>query len=133
LKFLENYDIPIKDCRGQSYDNASNMARQYSSLQVRIKEKYKFAIFIPCVAYSFSGHHATGCVLEVTSFFQLVQRLYNFCSFLFEFYPSVEYTECLGLNKVIKCLSERWSARADVVGTLHQGLQANFESLDIVC
>lgn len=32
LKFLENYDIPMKDCCGQSYNNASNMAGKYSGL-----------------------------------------------------------------------------------------------------
>lgn len=92
LKFLENYDIPIKNCRGQSYDNASNMAGKYSSLQARIKERCKFAIFVPCAAHSLNlvGIHAAGCVLEVTSFFQLVQKLYNF---FFEFYPSMEYTD----------------------------------------
>ncbi|KAJ8953426.1 hypothetical protein NQ318_023544, partial [Aromia moschata] len=33
LNLLESLDIPIKDCRGQSYDNASNMAGKYSGVR----------------------------------------------------------------------------------------------------
>lgn len=35
---LEENDIDINNCRGQSYDNASNMSGVYSGLQARIKE-----------------------------------------------------------------------------------------------
>lgn len=133
LKFLDNYDIPIKDCRGQSYDNASNMAGKYSGLQARIKEKCKFAIFVLCAAHSLNlmGSHAAGCVLEVTSFFQLIQRLYNFCSSSTHRWNIL--TECLGSNKIIKCLSEtRWSARADAVGALHQGYKQILKALILI-
>ena len=33
LNFSQENDISISDCRGQSYDNSSNMAGQYSGLQ----------------------------------------------------------------------------------------------------
>lgn len=130
LKFLKNYDIPIKDCRGQSYDNTSNMAGKYSGLQARIKEKCKFAIFVPCAVHSLNlvGVHAAACVLEVTSFFQLVQKLYNFFSSSTHRWNIL--TECLGSNKVIKCLSEtRWSACADAVGALHRGYKQILKAL----
>jgi len=35
---LNQYNLDIKNCRGQSYDNASNMAGKYTGLQARIKE-----------------------------------------------------------------------------------------------
>ncbi|GBP20894.1 hypothetical protein EVAR_80713_1 [Eumeta japonica] len=62
LNFLEIHDIPIKDCRGQSYDNASNMSGNYSGLQTRIKEKCEFATFVPCAGHSLNlvGVHAAG-------------------------------------------------------------------------
>ncbi|GBP56347.1 hypothetical protein EVAR_43286_1 [Eumeta japonica] len=58
----EIHDIPIKDCRGQSYDNASNMSGKYSGLQTRIKEKCEFATFVPCAGHSLNlvGVHAAG-------------------------------------------------------------------------
>lgn len=39
LKFLgkTKNDFDIMNCRGQSYDNASNMSGIYSGLQARIK------------------------------------------------------------------------------------------------
>ncbi|CAH1114714.1 unnamed protein product [Psylliodes chrysocephalus] len=37
LNILKSMEIPLKDCRGQSYDNASNMSGKYSELQARIK------------------------------------------------------------------------------------------------
>lgn len=62
LNFLENLKIPIKNCRGQSYDNAANMAGSYSGLQARIKEQRKFAIFFLCAAHSLNvvGVQAVG-------------------------------------------------------------------------
>ncbi|XP_065665692.1 uncharacterized protein LOC136087114 [Hydra vulgaris] len=52
LNFLQENEISISDCRGQSYDNASNMAGQYSGLQKRIKDKSESALFIPCAGHS---------------------------------------------------------------------------------
>ena len=45
LNFLQENDISISDCRKQSYDNASNMAGQYSELQNRINDKSESALF----------------------------------------------------------------------------------------
>ncbi|GBP58944.1 Zinc finger MYM-type protein 1 [Eumeta japonica] len=43
LDFLSESGIDIKDCRGQSYDNASNMSGKYTGLQARIKEINKWS------------------------------------------------------------------------------------------
>ncbi|KAE9521891.1 hypothetical protein AGLY_017698, partial [Aphis glycines] len=45
-------DLDIKNCRGQSYDNASNMSGMYSGLQARIKEASIHTVYIPCAAHS---------------------------------------------------------------------------------
>ena len=52
LDFLKKHGIEIKNCRGQSYDNASNMSGVYNGLQARIKEINKYAEYIPCFAHS---------------------------------------------------------------------------------
>ncbi|GBP54047.1 hypothetical protein EVAR_85350_1 [Eumeta japonica] len=101
----EIHDIPIKDCRGQSYDNASNMSGKYSGLQTRIKEKCEFATFVPCAGHSLNlvGVHAAGWNM---------------------------LTEHLGSKKVVKSLSQtRWSARADAVSALHGGYKRIIEAL----
>lgn len=40
IEVLNNNKIPIEDCRGQSYDNATNMSGHYSGLHTKIKKKY---------------------------------------------------------------------------------------------
>ena len=39
LTFLDQHGIDIKDCRGQSYDNASNMSGKYNGMQAIILKK----------------------------------------------------------------------------------------------
>ncbi|XP_065664392.1 zinc finger MYM-type protein 1-like [Hydra vulgaris] len=46
------YDIDITNCRGQAYDNASNMSGKYSGLQARLKERSELAFHIPCAGHS---------------------------------------------------------------------------------
>jgi hypothetical protein len=36
LNFLNQHEIDIHNCRGQSYDNAANMSGQYTGLQTRL-------------------------------------------------------------------------------------------------
>ncbi|XP_065654486.1 uncharacterized protein LOC136081125 [Hydra vulgaris] len=49
---LDSHRLDIKDCCGQSDDNASNMVSRYTRLQARIKEVNLFATFLPCLAHS---------------------------------------------------------------------------------
>ncbi|KAF2885343.1 hypothetical protein ILUMI_20812 [Ignelater luminosus] len=128
--FHENRDVLIKDCRGQNYDNASNMSGKYAGLQAKIEEKCKFATFVPCVGHSLNliGVHAAGCVSEITSYFQIVQKLYNL--FLCSTHRWNTLTEYLSSKKVLKSLSQtRWSARADAVSTLHEGHKQIIQAL----
>ena len=50
IKFLQDNGIPPLDCRGQTYDNASNMAGRYSGLQARLRAVNPVAVFVPCSA-----------------------------------------------------------------------------------
>ena len=36
LKFLDSHHISISNCRGQEYDNSSNMAGKYNSAQAQL-------------------------------------------------------------------------------------------------
>lgn len=40
LMFIDLNGLDIKNCRGQSYDNAMNMSEIYSGVQTQIKKKY---------------------------------------------------------------------------------------------
>ena len=52
LTFLNENGIDIGNCRGQSYDNASNMSGRYNSLQARIKQLNELAEYVSCFALS---------------------------------------------------------------------------------
>lgn len=68
LRMLEKYEIDVQDCRGQSYDNTSNMSGIYTGLQARIKAKNKLAVYVPCAPHSLNliGQHAAESCLEAS-------------------------------------------------------------------
>lgn len=78
--FLKEKHIDISDCRGQSYDNASNMSGCYSGLQTRINEINELAIFVPCAAHSLNlvGKNAVDNNKKANAFFDLIECLYHF-------------------------------------------------------
>ena len=47
LTFLQSIDLDISNCRGQSYDNASNMSGKYIGMQTIIRQKSPHAVFVP--------------------------------------------------------------------------------------
>ncbi|XP_023246665.1 uncharacterized protein LOC111643308, partial [Copidosoma floridanum] len=105
IDFLEKNDLNIKDCRGQSYDNASNMSGRYSGLQARIKQLNKYAEYISCAAHSLNlvGVKAAECVQPVVAWRILL-------------------VELGAGNLVLKALpATRWSAQADAITALCKG------------
>lgn len=47
IQHFTDLDINFKNCRGQSYDNASNMSGIYNGLQAYFKRISKQALFVP--------------------------------------------------------------------------------------
>ena len=43
MEFLDSHCLDIRNCRGQSYDNASAMRGKYNGLQAKVREKNSFA------------------------------------------------------------------------------------------
>ena len=82
LTFLNENGVNIANCRGQSYDNASNMSGRYNGLQARIKQLNKFAEYVPCFAHSLNlvGKCAAECYEEANVFFAFVRNTYTFFS-----------------------------------------------------
>ncbi|KAL4113451.1 hypothetical protein QTP88_017068 [Uroleucon formosanum] len=80
--FLISHNLTLKNCRGQSFDNAANMSGKYEGLQAHIKQKNPFAQFVPCAGHSLNliGVSATESCQEAINFFSYLQKLYNFFS-----------------------------------------------------
>jgi hypothetical protein len=117
---LEEYGLDIQNCRGQSYDNASNMSGAYSGLQARIKEVNPLADYVPCAAHSLNlvGICSTECCPHAVSYFEFLQQLYNFFSTSTHRWENL--TAHLQANSTtLKSLSNtRWSSRSDACVSL---------------
>ena len=98
LSELEVQEIDISDCRGQSYDNASNISGAYSGLQVRIKAKENLAEYVPCSAHSLNliGSSAVECTAFGVAFFFFLQQRFNF---FFQFNLSMENLDRSSVTK----------------------------------
>eukprot|EP00731_Ephydatia_muelleri_P022003 Em0014g594a len=117
----------IKDCRGQSYDNASNMSGKYSGVQARVLEENNKASYIPCMAHSLnlSGVSAAESCVNAVSFFGFVEKLYAFFSasthrwnLLRTVLSAVNAVERSFLPK--RLCETRWSSRSDALKSLSQ-------------
>ncbi|KAF2890106.1 hypothetical protein ILUMI_16067, partial [Ignelater luminosus] len=114
LNSIENMSLDVQNCRGQSYDNASNMPGHYSGLQARTKKK-------------------------IVNFFLAAEEIYIF--FLASTYRREIMKESLTRNKtadgpvqlVPKRLSAtRWSARFDACTVLYNSCDAFKEALEVI-
>ncbi|KAK5638800.1 hypothetical protein RI129_013095 [Pyrocoelia pectoralis] len=74
VSFLKEEGISLEDCRGQTYDNAPNMAGQYNALQAKLKEHCICVLFVPCLAHSLNHavEETAGCLSGVTDYFQFL-------------------------------------------------------------
>jgi len=134
LNFFTDHSIDLKNCRGQSYDNASNMSGIYNGLQARIKRTSKQALYVPCAAHSLNlvGQNAAEATSEGTRFFYNTQMIYNFFSGSTSLWETLE--KCLDKTPdslTIKNLCKtRWSSRYDVCKSLNEGYKEILQSLE---
>lgn len=92
LSLLEELQLNISNCRGQSYDNASNMSGTYTGLQSRIKSKNHLADYVPCAAHSLNlvgSYAAEKSCAEVVLFLVLCRT----SSLFFGFYTQVGFVK----------------------------------------
>lgn len=111
---LKKHSIPLTNCRGQGYDNGSNMSGSYKGAQAIILKNNPLATFSPCGCHSLNlcGVHSAECCAQVITFFGVVQKLYN----LFSSSPQRWEILTSGIGCSLHNLSEtRWSARVDSV------------------
>ena len=83
FEFIEDNGIRLKNLRGQSHDNASNMSGKYKSMQTMIKECNHQAEYIPYVAHSLNlvEKCAAECCQSVVYFSGIYRYSIYPCSF----------------------------------------------------
>lgn len=117
LEKLKGFGIDIKNCRGQTYDNASNMSGKYTGLQARILQRSPSAIFVPCTNHSLNlvANFAAESCSQALYYFLFVQELYTFFSASPQRWKLLsDHTHRKRLT-VKRLFTTRWSARADAV------------------
>lgn len=128
FEYLKLLSVEITDCRGQSYDNASNMSGKYNGMKTHVQEKNPLAIYIPCAAHSLNlvGQAAVDCCSNAVKFFDYVGKLYVFFSRSTHRWDIMKKSLQNSTKKisVVKNLSDtRWSARKEAVKALSDGYE----------
>ena len=130
MNFLQKHDIDIKNCRGQSYDNASAMSGKYNGLQSKVVAENDLASWIPCAAHSLNlvAKAAAECCTAAIDFFDFLEKIYVF--FTVSTYRYNLLMECLkscqSSNRVIvpkRVDTTRWSCRVDASKALVRGYE----------
>ena len=124
LDQVNTHKIKIEDCRGQSYDNASNMSGQYNGLQAKIKQKNPLAEYVPCAGHSLNlvGSSAAEACPASLDLFSFLQSIYNFFSASTHRWDVLKSHLKTDSKSVPKSLSQtRWFARADACIALKEG------------
>jgi len=111
---LDNLGLELANCRGQSYDNGSNMRGIHKGVQALVQEKFPEALFIPCCSHSLNLLlcDAASSNRMCLTFFGTLQRLYTMFS------ASVKRWDILKefVDITLKPLSDtRWEAKIDSV------------------
>jgi hypothetical protein len=128
ISFLNKYNLNIKNCRGQSYDNASAMSGKYNGLQSKVLEINKHAFWIPCATHSLNlvGKAAAECCTAAVEFFDFLEQLYVFFTASTKRYElmvialSLENTKTR-IHVPQRVNTTRWSCRSDATKALMLG------------
>ena len=120
LQYLEQNGINIQNCRGQSYDNASNMSGKYIGMQVQLKRENPLIDSVPCAAHSLNlvGKSAADACVDAVSFFGVVQKVYVFLSASTPRWDVLLNTLPKGMKVPKKRSDTIWSADVEAVDAL---------------
>ena len=82
LETLQDQEIKFSDCRGQGYDNGSNISGKYNGAQSHLLRQNKLCVFSPCACHSLNlvGQDSAEICAEAVTFFGVVQTVYNLFS-----------------------------------------------------
>ena len=111
---LEQDNLDLNDCRGQTYDNAATMSGKVFGVQKLISQKNPKAKFVNCDNHSLNlvGVHAASEHVFAVSFFGVLDSLYNIFSSSTMRWEKLK--EAAGAA-VKRSSDTRWSARRDAV------------------
>uniref|UniRef100_A0A8C5GFL1 TTF-type domain-containing protein n=1 Tax=Gouania willdenowi TaxID=441366 RepID=A0A8C5GFL1_GOUWI len=133
IKMVSDLGLDLSNCRGQAYDNASNMSGKYNGLQAQLKKNNPLMHYIPCAAHSLNlvgVNSVENSCRGASQFFDFLQSLYAFCSASTHRWNKV-FTADISLTlKSLSCT--RWSCRGDSTRALSENYAKIASSLQMV-
>lgn len=132
LDNLKKYGINIMDCRGQAYDNGSNMIGKYQGVQTRINNLNPRAFFTPCASHNLNLvlRDSVKNSVQALTFFGTIQRVYTIFSASTSRWDILK-NHCEFLT-VKKWSETRWESRINSVKALRYQLPNIIEALEEV-
>lgn len=126
---LDGLGLDLASCRGQSYDNGSNMRGVRKGVQALVQQQYPEALFIPCCSHSLNLLlcDAASSNKVCLTFFGTLQRLYT------TFSSSVKRWDVLKeyVDITLKPLSDtRWEAKIESVKAVRYQLGGILDALE---
>nr|XP_047124170.1 zinc finger MYM-type protein 1-like [Hydra vulgaris] len=131
IELLTKHGLEISNCRGQGYDNGSNMKRKINCVQKRILNLNPLALYVPC------GNHSLNLVISDSArssvksiaVFGILQRLFTlFSASVSRWKILIDHVKILHLKKLF---DTRWEAKISSVkavryqvGDVHDALIA---------
>lgn len=115
LEKLEHLQVPIANCRGQGYDNGSNMRGRNAGVQKRLLEINPKAFFVPC------GCHSLNLLLgDIAKSSKTAMTLFGVLHQIYLLFAASTQRWAIIKNHVkhltVKPISEtRWECRIDSV------------------
>lgn len=129
LKKLNQLGLSINNCRGQGYDNGSNMKGKHSGMQNRIRLLEPRAFYVPCASHTLNlvVNDSAHCSLIAVNFFDTIQCLFVFFS------SSTNRWDIFKSHVkelTVKPLSDtRWESRINALKPLMHDLENIYEAL----
>uniref|UniRef100_A0A8C1QLR1 TTF-type domain-containing protein n=1 Tax=Cyprinus carpio TaxID=7962 RepID=A0A8C1QLR1_CYPCA len=131
VKMINDLELDLSNCRGQSYDNASNMSGKYNGLQAHLKKRIPLIHYVPCAAHSLNlvgVNSIEDSCPHARNFFDLLQSLYVFCAKSTHRWDKIFHNT--DVIRALKPLSNtRWTCRADSTKALKENYKAIREAL----
>ncbi|XP_050777078.1 zinc finger MYM-type protein 1-like isoform X3 [Gopherus flavomarginatus] len=130
LSAIKNLGLSITMCYGQSYDGASTMSGEISSLQTRIREIAPNALFMHCCAHDFNLIliDALSSNVQTRLFFGTLESLFTFFSGSLPHLSILKEKQCNlteSFTLTLKKLCDiRWASRKSAVEAVLQNLPA---------
>ncbi|KAF2888435.1 hypothetical protein ILUMI_17737 [Ignelater luminosus] len=73
VNYLDSLKVDVKNCRGQRYDNASNLAGKYNGLRAKIKSYSERAHYVPCSSHSLNLEARADAIRAIINGFNKIK------------------------------------------------------------